>query len=204
MATGVKLANPKLKVVVFSGDGDIFAIGGNHFIHAARRNVEMLVICVNNFTYAMTGGQVTPTTPIGAYAATAPYGNFEQTFNLPYLAESVGAVYVARWTMAHIRRLTRSIKEGLNKKGFSFIEVISPCPTLFGRKNRLGDGLAEVQGYKEKSIIKDDAPTRDVDIKFNEPMIVGKFVDRERPSYLDSMNDFLSKKMGDKFVKYEG
>ncbi|UCB51695.1 MAG: 2-oxoacid:ferredoxin oxidoreductase subunit beta, partial [Candidatus Zixiibacteriota bacterium] len=120
-ATGLKLANPELKVVVFSGDGDIAGIGGNHFIHAARRNMDIVVICVNNFIYAMTGGQVAATTPIIANTSTSPYGNFEYPFSLPQLAESCGAVYVARWTALHVRRLTRSITEAMNKKGFSFI-----------------------------------------------------------------------------------
>ncbi len=112
-ATGLKLANPELKVVVFSGDGDISGIGGNHLIHAARRNMDILVICVNNFNYAMTGGQVAATTPILANLSTAPYGNFEYPFSLPYLADACGATYVARWTSLHLRRVTQSIQEAL-------------------------------------------------------------------------------------------
>ncbi len=137
-ATGLKLANPDLKVVVFSGDGDISGIGGNHLIHAARRNMDILVICVNNFNYAMTGGQVAATTPILANLSTAPYGNFEYPFSLPYLADACGATYVARWTALHLRRVTRSIQEALQRRGFSFIEVITPCVTLYARRNRLG------------------------------------------------------------------
>ena len=114
-ATGIKVASPKTKVVVFSGDGDLIAIGGNHFIHAARRNIDMLVVCVNNFIYAMTGGQVAPTTPLAAYATTSPYGCVEPPFNIPYLADSSGAVYVARYTALHIRRLTNALTEALNK-----------------------------------------------------------------------------------------
>ncbi len=119
-ATGLKLAAPDMKVVVFSGDGDLSGIGGNHLIHAARRNMDLLVICVNNFNYAMTGGQVAPTTPISANASTAPFGNFEYAFNLPYLVEAAGATYVARWTSLHLRRVTKSIQEALRKPGFSF------------------------------------------------------------------------------------
>ena len=161
-ATGLKLSNPDLKVVVYSGDGDLMAIGGNHFIHAARRNMDLTVICVNNLTYAMTGGQVGPTTPEPAVATTAPYGAFEHPFNLPFLADSCGAVYVARWTTYHVRQATKAMKEALEKKGFSFIEIISPCPTLYQRRNKLGDGLAAMQYYKEKSVVKSDANTRDV------------------------------------------
>jgi 2-oxoglutarate ferredoxin oxidoreductase subunit beta len=110
-ATGLKLANPELQVVVYSGDGDLFAIGGNHFIHAARRNIDIKVICVNNMIYAMTGGQTAPTTPLAATTATAPYGVFEPTFNLVSLAEAAGAAYVARWSTYHVKQLSRSMEE---------------------------------------------------------------------------------------------
>ena len=185
-ATGLKLANPELKVVVYSGDGDLIAIGGNHFIHAARRNIDITVICVNNFTYAMTGGQVGPTTPEGATGTTAPLGVVERPFNLPFLAESCGAVYVARWTSYHVRQLTRTMTEALNKCGFSFVEVIAPCPTLYERRNRLGDGLARMEWYKENSVIKNSADTRECDIGFQDKIVCGKFVDIDRPSLIEA------------------
>ena len=185
-ATGLKLANPELKVVVCSGDGDLIAIGGNHFIHAARRNIDITVICVNNFTYAMTGGQVGPTTPEGATGTTAPLGVVERPFNLPFLAESCGAVYVARWTSYHVRQLTRTMTEALNKCGFSFVEVIAPCPTLYERRNRLGDGLARMEWYKENSVIKNSADTRECDIGFQDKIVCGKFVDIDRPSLIEA------------------
>jgi 2-oxoglutarate/2-oxoacid ferredoxin oxidoreductase subunit beta len=203
-ATGLKLANPELKVVVYSGDGDLTAIGGNHFIHAARRNLDMTVILVNNFIYGMTGGQVAPTTPISATATTTPHGNFEQPFNLPNLAESCGAVYVARWTAYHVRHLTKSIKEALAKKGFSFIEVLAPCPTLFSRRNKLGDGLDQMIYYKENSEIKHGADTKSVGLSFQSKITVGKFVDIEKPTYLDLMNEHFQKKFGDKYTPYKG
>lgn len=203
-ATGLKLANPKLKVVVYSGDGDLFAIGGNHFIHAARRNMDLTVICVNNFTYGMTGGQVTPTTPTDAIASTTPYGNTEEPFNLPHLAESAGAVYVARWTVYHVRQAARAMREAIRKKGFSFVEIVSPCPTLYGRRNRLGDGLEMVQYYKENSIIKDGAETRDVGLGFGDRIICGKFIDRERPSFLDQYNQRMAQRLGSSFKPYQG
>jgi len=198
-ATGLKLANPELKVVVFSGDGDIVGIGGNHFIHAARRNMDIVVICVNNFNYAMTGGQVAATTPIGANLSTAPYGNFEYPFNLPYLAEACGATYVARWTCLHIRRVTKSIQEALQKRGFSFIEVITPCVTLYARRNRLGDGLNLLRYYYENSEIRHGADTRTLDIAYQGKIIVGKFVDIEKPTFLDCMNNYLRKVLGNKY-----
>ncbi len=204
-ATGLKLANPKLKVVVFSGDGDIIAIGGNHFINAARRNLDLTVICVNNFNYAMTGGQVAPTSPEDSILTTSPYGNFETPFNLPYLAESVGAVYVARWTSLHIHRITEAMIDGLKKPGFSFIEIIAPCPTIFERRNKFGDGLDRLNYYYENSEIRHGANTRDVDIGLRGEIVVGKFVDRDdRTPYLQAMNEHLKKQLGDKFQPYEG
>jgi 2-oxoglutarate ferredoxin oxidoreductase subunit beta len=203
-ATGLKLANPKLKVVVYSGDGDLFAIGGNHFIHAARRNMDLTIICVNNFTYGMTGGQVTPTTPIDAIASTTPYGNVEEPFNLPHLAESAGAVYVARWTSYHVRQSIKAMKEAIQKKGFSFVEIISPCPTLYGRRNRLGDGLEMMQFYKENSVIKNGADTREVGLDFKGTITCGKFIDREKPSFLEMYNTKMAERFGPSYKDYEG
>jgi 2-oxoglutarate ferredoxin oxidoreductase subunit beta len=201
-ATGLKLANPELKVVVFSGDGDLTGIGGNHFIHAARRNMDLVIICVNNFNYAMTGGQVASTTPINANASTAPYGNFEFPFSLPRLAEAAGATYVARWTALHLRRVTKSIQEALGKKGFSFIEVITPCVTLYARRNRLGDGLNLLKYYHDNSEIKHGADTRTLDIEYQGKLTVGKFVDIEKPTFLDAMNEHLGKVLGDDYQLY--
>jgi 2-oxoglutarate ferredoxin oxidoreductase subunit beta len=201
-ATGLKLANPDLKVVVYSGDGDLSAIGGNHLIHAARRNADLLVVCVNNFTYGMTGGQVTPTTPNPVIASTTPYGAFEQTFNLPNLVDACGATYVARWTAFHVRQLAKSMGEGLAKKGFRFIEIIAPCPTLYLRRNKLGEGLDEMRFYKEKSVVKNGADTREVSLEFRDKIIVGKFVDRERPTLEEAMEKRLSEALGPRYVPY--
>jgi 2-oxoglutarate ferredoxin oxidoreductase subunit beta len=204
-ATGLQLANPKLKVIVFSGDGDLIAIGGNHFIHAARRNVDITVICVNNFIYAMTGGQLGPTTPLIANTSTTPYGNFEYPFNLPYLAASSGAVYVARWTALHIKRLTISMAEALTKKGFTFVEIIVPCPTLYGRRNRLGTGLDLMKFYHDNTEIRHGEDPAKVDIFFQKKIICGKFVDiKEKPTFLEIMNESLGKILKEKYVKWEG
>jgi 2-oxoglutarate ferredoxin oxidoreductase subunit beta len=204
VATGVKLGNPKLNVSVISGDGDLIAIGGNHFIHAARRNMDITVICVNNFIYAMTGGQVAPTTPMTGYATTSPYGNYERPFNIPHLAESCGAVYVARWTALHVRRLVNSIAEALVKPGFSVVEVISPCANYYARINRLGTGLDLMKFYHDSCIIKNGEDTRNLDIEFQKPIIIGKFIDRDRPTFLDAYNSRLKEVMGEKFKPYEG
>jgi 2-oxoglutarate ferredoxin oxidoreductase subunit beta len=184
-ATGLKLGNPELNLVVFSGDGDLVAIGGNHLIHSARRNIDMTVICINNFNYGMTGGQLGPTTPLDARSTTSPYGNFEYPFNVPYLVAASGATYVARWTVLHLRQLERSIAEALTKPGFSFIEVISPCPPVYGRMNKLGDGLDELRSYRQRSVIVNGADLNEVNISMDGPIVVGKFVDIERPTFWD-------------------
>jgi 2-oxoglutarate ferredoxin oxidoreductase subunit beta len=182
LATGVKLANPKLKVVVISGDGDLFAIGGNHFIHAARRNVDITVICSNNFNYGMTGGQFGPTTPLDVYTTTTPYGNIEHPFNLVHLAAAAGAVYVARWTALHVQRLTESTKKALQKKGFKFVEVVSPCPEIYGRRNKLGKAIDIMSHYRDISQIRHGYDPSKAEIT-PERIIVGEFVDIEKPTY---------------------
>jgi len=191
LATGIKLANPELQVAVISGDGDLFAIGGNHFIHAARRNMDMLVICSNNFNYGMTGGQVGPTTPLEAFTTTTPYGNIEHPFNLVHLAAASGAVYVARWTALHVRRLTESIKKALQKKGFKFIEVISPCPTLYGRYNKMGDPLQIMKWYKEASEIIHGIDPAEAEVSASR-IVVGEFVDIEKPAYDELIRKLIS------------
>ena len=202
-ATGLKMANPRLKVVVFSGDGDLISIGGNHFIHAARRNVDMTVICVNNFNYAMTGGQVAPTTPLSAVSTTTPYGNYEHPFSLPGLAASCGAVYVARWTTLHVRRLIGSMQEALAKRGFSFVEVISPCPTLYTRRNKLGSGLDRMHHYKKMSDVRHGASPQDVDIEFKGRITVGKFVDVEKPTLEDTLDRSMKAALGEDYMKID-
>ncbi|MDI6732616.1 MAG: thiamine pyrophosphate-dependent enzyme [Planctomycetota bacterium] len=134
-ATGIKLVNPSLKVVVVSGDGDLSAIGGNHLIHSARRNLELTVICANNSIYGMTGGQVAPTTPCGIKTATTQQGSTEPPFDLCRLVWGAGATYIARSTVYHIRELIKYLKNAFLHQGFSFIDVISPCYTHFGRRN---------------------------------------------------------------------
>ena len=197
-AVGLSLSNPDLRVVVFSGDGDIVAIGGNHFIHSARRNIDILVVCVNNFTYGMTGGQAGPTTPITAKATTAPYGNYEFPFNLPALAAASGATYVARWTALHLRRQKNAMAEALVKRGFRFIEIISPCPTAFAHKNRLGTGLDLMKSYHDRSVIKHGADPREVDIEMDGEIVCGKFVDIEKPTYREYLKDNISDMLGGK------
>jgi len=202
-ATGLKLANPELQVVVYSGDGDLFAIGGNHFIHAARRNMDIKVICVNNLTYAMTGGQTAPTTPSHVISATAPYGVFEPAFNLVQLADACGASYVARWTTFHVKQLARSMEEVLKKKGFGFIEIVSPCPTLYQRRNKMGDGLDTMKYYKQASKIRNGAPTGECSLTKSGEIVVGKFVDRERPDYYELLQAQMHESLGERYAEPE-
>jgi 2-oxoglutarate ferredoxin oxidoreductase subunit beta len=199
-ATGLKLGRPELLVTVFSGDGDLSGIGGNHFIHAARRNMDLLVVLVNNFIYGMTGGQNAPTTPQMARSSTMPYGNFERPFSLPHLAASCGASYVARWTCLHVRRLTRSFEEAIERKGFRFIEVIAPCSTLYARLNKLGTGYDLMKYYYDNSEIRHGADTRETGIDFQGKLICGKFVDEDRPTWLELKDEHYSKAFAEKYV----
>ncbi len=211
-ATGLKLANPELKVVVLSGDGDIAGIGGNHLIHAARRNLDITVVCVNNFNYGMTGGQVGPTTPHEARAVTSQYGNFEYPFNLPYLAAASGASFVARWTVLHARRLEWTLREAVEHPGFSFVEVIAPCSTAYARWNREGAGLDPeklrrrglevLKYYKEVGKITHGTHPKDAAIQVDDrglltEIIEGKFAQESRPdlqSALDQLADVGEKR----------
>lgn len=184
-ATGLKLARPQGKVIVASGDGDLLAIGGNHFIHAARRNLDLTILCVNNFNYGMTGGQLAPSTPYGAKTTTTPQGSPDEPFNFCALAAACGATYVARWTALHVRRLTNAIDEAINKKGFSFLEVIAPCPTAFGRRNKIRKPLDLLKFYYDHSVVKNDLNPGEATIDFDHNLAVGKFLDVERPTFLD-------------------
>jgi 2-oxoglutarate ferredoxin oxidoreductase subunit beta len=184
-ATGLKLANPALMVTVFSGDGDLAAIGGNHLIHAARRNIDVKVICINNFNYGMTGGQLGPTTPHTARTTTSPYGNPELPFNLPYLLAAAGANYVSRWTTLHVRQVKRDILHTFEKPGFTFVEVLAPCPVGFGKSNSIDEGLDEMELYRARCVVADGVPLDQmgIDLREDRPIYVGNFVDRDQPAY---------------------
>ena len=187
-ATGIKMANPDINVIVFSGDGDLFAIGGNHFIHAARRNMDIIVVCVNNLTYGMTGGQVAATTPFRAKSSTTTAGNPETPFNLPLLAYALGATYIARWTMLHARDLADAIEEAILHKGFAFIEVLSPCPVNYGRRNR-EKPLETLRKYHENTIVKNGANPTELDVDFEKGVVLGKFVEVHKPTHDEVYRD---------------
>ena len=152
IAAGAKLANPNLKVIVFTGDGDTAAIGGNHFIHTCRRNMDVTILCINNGLYGMTGGQVAPTSTLGQKTTTTPYGNVEEPFDLCRMAESAGAPFVARWTTAHPRQVIKTIKKGIRKEGTAFIEIMSPCPVHTKTKP-----VEAFQALKEMTVPKKQA-----------------------------------------------
>ena len=183
-ATGIKLARPELNVMVITGDGDTAAIGGNHLIHAARRNIGLRVIMVNNMVYGMTGGQVAPTTPPGMKTSTTPYGNIEPSFDLMKLLEAAGAAYLARWATPFIYQLKNSIKKAIGVKGFAFIEVVSQCPTYFGRYY-----LGTADPYTVFTWIKEHCIPLSAAEKMSEgelrgKIIVGEFLHREdRPEF---------------------
>jgi len=151
-ATGLKLAQPKLKVIVVMGDGDALAIGGNHFVHAARRNIDLTAIVVNNSIYGMTGGQYSPTTPRESRATTAPYGNIEQPLAACELAIAAGASYVARSTVYHALELDKYIEQAIRKQGFGLVEAVSYCHTTFGRLNKLGTAVEMMRRLKDHSV----------------------------------------------------
>jgi len=185
-ATGIKLNLPEKKVMVISGDGDLTAIGGNHLIHAARRNIEMIVICVNNGIYGMTGGQVAPTTPRGARTITTPFGNLENAFDISPMVQAAGASYVARWTAYHPRQLTKSIKRAIEKKGFAFVEVISQCPVQFGAKTGAGSAVEMLKMFKNRSISVKKA--REMNLQeIKDKIVVGEFVDVDRPELCEEI-----------------
>ncbi|HDR72766.1 MAG TPA: 2-oxoacid:ferredoxin oxidoreductase subunit beta [Methanoculleus sp.] len=183
-ATGVKLANPRLHVVVFTGDGDLAAIGGNHFIHACRRNIDLTVVCMNNMIYGMTGGQGSPCTPVGAISTTTPYGAAEPAFDLSELAVTAGANYVARWTSYHVRELTKAVQAGLETPGFSFIEALTQCPTAYGRRNKLRQVSDMIQYLRTNVImVQKIQRMRERGEPIPDDKIpVGEFVRRNRPA----------------------
>jgi len=194
-ATGVKVMKPEKKVVVIAGDGDLAGIGGNHLIHAARRNIGIIVILVNNLNYGMTGGQVSPTTPSGIKTSTSPYGNTEYPIDIANVVAASGANYVARWTTFHFHQLKRCIKEALNKKGFVFIEVISQCPVSYGKTTGLRTGLDFLKKFEKLSVhinyVKDRFFT-----DLEDKIVVGKMVERDREDFVENLRKINRERIG--------
>ncbi len=189
-ATGVKVGLPDKKVIVISGDGDIAGIGGNHLIHAARRNIDMTVVLVNNFIYGMTGGQVAPTTPFGAKTTTSPYRNIEHPLRIAETVTAAGASYVARWTTAHVYQLIESLKKALTVNGFSLVEVISQCPVQFGRRNGMKEPARMLRWFLKNSVSVKRA--RDMDSgELEGKFVVGEFVSVEKPEFVEELNKLI-------------
>jgi 2-oxoglutarate ferredoxin oxidoreductase subunit beta len=181
-ATGLKMVQPQMKVIVVMGDGDALAIGGNHFIHAARRNIGLTAIVVNNATYGMTGGQYSPTTPTGVQTATAPYGHIEQPFPIAELAVTAGAAFVARSTVYHVQELEKQIAQAVTKEGFAVVEAMSYCHTTIGRMNRWGSAPDMMRRLKEESITLKRAEGMSEE-EMRGKIVRGVFVDRDIPEY---------------------
>jgi 2-oxoglutarate ferredoxin oxidoreductase subunit beta len=189
-ATGLKIARPDMKVIAIMGDGDALAIGGNHFIHAARRNMGITAVVVNNAIYGMTGGQYSPTTPIGGRATTAPYGNIEPPFPICELAIAAGATYVARSTVYHALELDKFLAEAIAKEGFSVVEAISYCHTTYGRLNKLGTAADMMRALKDNTTPKSAFERLTLEEQAaNTKIVRGKFIDIERPLYTQVYSD---------------
>ncbi len=180
-ATGVKLAGPELTLLVPMGDGDALAIGGNHFIHAARRNIDITAIIMNNHIYGMTGGQFSPLSGYGTMATTAPFGNIDKAFDIVELAKAAGASFVARTTTYHVTSMKEILEKAIQHKGFSVVEILSQCPTYFGRKNRVGDAVDMLNWYK------DHTTPIGSEKKEKDPTLIerGIFVEEDRPEYCE-------------------
>ncbi len=190
VATGIKLMRPEVNVVVFGGDGDIVGIGLSHFIHAARRNLDILVIMVNNMVYGMTGGQVAPTTPFKTKTTTTPYGSFEQPLDAAKLADAAGACYVARWTTVNLNELKESVKKALTMKGFRFIEVISQCPTAFGRRAGFKDAGEMLKWFKDNAVSAEHAGKLSEEERAGR-IVIGEFAQRQRPTLVQTIYETI-------------
>jgi len=195
-ATGLKFARPELTVIVAMGDGDALAIGGNHFIHAARRNMDLTAIIFNNMIYGMTGGQISPTTPFGMIASTAPEGNIEQAFDISKLAEAAGATFVARGATYHTEQLEMLIEQAIRKRGFSVVEVITQCPTIYGRYNRIASAVDMLKWQEEHTISIEEA--KSTGEKAKDKILTGVFLDIERPEYIEQYQKLVEKMQGKK------
>lgn len=194
-ATGIKMANPDLKVIVLTGDGDCSAIGGNHFIHAARRNIDITTIVFNNNIYGMTSGQYSPMTPKGAYATTAPYGNIDRSFDLCKLAQAAGATYAARGTVYHVPQLIKLIEKALNHDGFSVIDAVAICPTYFGRKNKMGSPVAMMENIRDLSVtVKTAAKLSRQELSGK--IVIGEFYEESAPEYTKEYAKVIEKAQG--------
>lgn len=191
-ATGLKLARPEMTVLVVMGDGDALAIGGNHFIHSARRNMDLTAIIYNNYIYGMTGGQFSPTTPLGMVASTARAGNIEASFDIVKLAEAAGASFVARGTTFQVDQLDVLMERAIRKKGFSVVDAITQCPPIYGRYNRLGSATDMLKWQEEHALKVEEAGGLSEE-ELKEKFLTGVFVDEEKPEYCEEYERLVSR-----------
>jgi 2-oxoglutarate ferredoxin oxidoreductase subunit beta len=191
-ATGLMFARPELTVIVAMGDGDALAIGGNHFIHAARRNIDLTAVIFNNTTYGMTGGQISPTTPIGGIASTARMGNIENPFNVAQLSEAAGAAFVARGSTYHVDELDELMVLTIRKKGFSVLEVITPCPTIYGRNNRLGSGVGMLKQQRDSLVSMHEAQSMAAE-ELAGKTVLGVLADFDKPEYCQTYEKLMER-----------
>ena len=196
-ASGLKLANPSLHVIVIMGDGDAAAIGGNHLIHAARRNIDITTIVYNNNVYGMTGGQYSPTTPTNALGTTAPYGNIDKPFDIANLAAAAGATYAARTTAYHTNQMIGYFKKALQHKGFALVEAMSACPTYYGRKNKKG-GAVEMLTFMKDSFVDVKAAAKMTEQQLEGKTLMGEFKDIVLPEYTEEYQKIIDRLGGNK------
>jgi 2-oxoglutarate ferredoxin oxidoreductase subunit beta len=185
---------PDKHVVIIAGDGDLAGIGGNHLIHAARRNTGLKVFLVNNYIYGMTGGQVSPTTPAGIPTTTTPYGNLEPPMRIAEVVAAAGADYVARWTTHHVRRLMYSMETAMKKEGFSFVEIVSQCPVSYGRRTNLREGLDMLKHFKDNSVLVETARNMS-ESELEGKIVIGTLLDRERVEFTRALRDFTAERV---------
>lgn len=191
-ATGIKLARPELTVIVAAGDGDISAIGGNHLIHAARRNIDLTVVCFNNDIYGMTGGQYSPTTPQNELGTTAPYGNIDRPFDIVDLAKGAGATYGARGSAFHALQTIKLIEEGIKHKGFSIIDCLSVCPTYYGRKNKKGGPVEMMKWQRDNAVTTDKAATMSHE-ELQGKLLIGKSYQFNAPEMTEEYQKIINR-----------
>ena len=191
-ATGIKMARPELNVIVLAGDGDLSAIGGNHLIHAARRNINITVVVFNNNIYGMTGGQYSPTTPTGEFGTTAPYGNIDRTFDIALLAKGAGATYVAKGDTFHVTQTVKLIQDGISHNGFSIIDVLTVCPTYYGRKNKKGSAV-EMMTYQKENMITVDAANKMSEDEKKGKIVIGKLCDENVPELTEEYQKIIDR-----------
>ncbi|MEE9457204.1 MAG: 2-oxoacid:ferredoxin oxidoreductase subunit beta [bacterium] len=190
-ATGIKLARPELEVIVITGDGDVAAIGGNHLIHACRRNINLTVVCINNSIYGMTGGQASPTTPQGKIASTARYGDFERAFDLCDLTAGAGAAFVARGAVYYARQLKKLVMQAFRKKGFAFVEVVSQCPVYYGRFNKFKSPVEMLYWQRDNTVnVKAAAKTKPEDLEGK--LLTGVLADHDYPEFTELYDKLIA------------